>query len=210
MKEELQQALRALEKNLKDIQAANETVKIIRTQAAEDIKAAGDVINKINQEIDIIDSHFKNWLDTFGTSTKTTFKTFETKAQESVKKITELNDTLKGQMDANLDTMSESNRLLFQKYETAWSKHNQELDRVYLKLEATQQAFEGMKRQIDQVDFPKKLEGIGKSIGDVALSIEEQRDEIKQMNKSQNSKFTILMVMASLIIIFQLISMFIK
>jgi chromosome segregation ATPase len=210
MKEELQLALRALEKNLKDIQAANETVKAVRKQAADDIQAAGDVIQRINQEIDIIDSHFNNWLGNFDSTTKGTFQDFEFKAKESIKKLTGLNDELKSHVDSNLQSMSESNRLLFQKYEATWTKHNQELDRAYLKLESMQQGFDSMKRQIDQVDFPKKLEGIENSIADLEERLGNQEKQLSESTNSQSMNFTVLIVLGGVIILIQLISMFWK
>jgi chromosome segregation ATPase len=210
MKEELHLALRALEKNLKDIQAANETVKEVRVKAAEDIQAASKVIQRINAEIDEIDEHFKNWLSSFDDSTKNTFKVFEAKANESVKKMTALNEALKSQLDSTIESFSESNRLLFQKYESAWGKHNQELDRVFLKFEELKQTIEGLKSQIREVDFPAKLNKIFEGISGLEEVQESQTNKIQEGIDKQSSNFTILAVIGAVIIVLQVISFFIK
>jgi chromosome segregation ATPase len=210
MKEELHLALRALEKNLKDIQAANETVKEVRVKAAEDIQAASKVIQRINAEIDEIDEHFKNWLSSFDDSTKNTFKGFEAKANESVKKMTALNEALKSQLDSNIESFSESNRLLFQKYESAWGKHNQELDRVFLKFEELKQTIEGLKSQIREVDFPAKLNKIFEGISGLEEVQESQTNKIQEGIDKQGSNFTILAVIGAVIIVLQVVSFFIK
>jgi chromosome segregation ATPase len=210
MKEELHLALRALEKNLKDIQSANDTIKEVRGQAAEDIQAATKVIQRINAEIDEIDKHFKSWLISFDESTKDTFKKFEAKASESAKKMTALNDGLKSQVDSTVENFSDSNRLLFQKYESGWGKHNQELDTVFLKFEELKQTVESLKTEIKGIDFPSKLNKIFEVISALHEGQESQAEKLQEGIDKQGSNFTILAVIGAVIIVLQVISFFIK
>ena len=209
MKEELHLALRALEKNLKDIQAANETIKEMRGLAQSDIQTASKVVKKIDEELKNLEVEFKRAVSAFEQEGKETIKDYGSKVGSAVKEMTKLNDSLKEHIDSNVESLSQSNRLLFQKYETAWEKHNQELNRVFLKFEELKQAVEKLQGQIGQVDFPSRLNNITDSISQVAVGIESQSQLIQEGIKKQSSNFTILAIIGAVIIVLQLVSFFV-
>lgn len=209
MKEELHLALRALEKNLKDIQSANESVKEMRNLAQSDVEAASKVVKKIDSELKTLEVEFKKAVFAFEKEGKDTIKSYGFKVGEAVKEMTTLNDSLKAHVDTNMESLSKSNRLLFQKYETAWEKHNQELDRVFLKFEELKQAVERLKEEINQVDFPSKLNGISDSVSKIAEGVETQTQLIQKGVKKQDSNFMILAIMAGIIIVLAIVSFFV-
>lgn len=209
MKEELHLALRALEKNLKDIQAANETVKEMRSLAQSDIQAASKVVKKIDEELKTLEVEFKKAVSAFEKEGKDTIKSYGSKVGEAVKEMTKLNDSLKEHIDSNVESLSQSNRLLFQKYETAWEKHNQELNRVFLKFEELKQSIDKLQSQIGQVDFPSRLNSISESISIVSGGIEAQSQLIQEGINKQFSNFTILAIIGAVIILLQVVSFFV-
>jgi uncharacterized protein YukE len=209
MKEELHVALRALEKNLKDIQSANESVKEIRNLAHSDIKAAGNVVKAIDEELKKLEVEFKKSMLAFEKESKETIKGVEVKTGAAVKEMMNLNDSLKGHIDSNVESLSQSNRLLFQKYDNAWEKHNQELNRVFLKFEELKQSVEKLKTEINEVDFPNKLNKISASISGLEGMLESQNNLIEEGNSKQGSNFMILAVIGAVIIVLQLISFFV-
>lgn len=172
MKEELQKALRSLEKNLKDIQSANETVQQVRDQAKEHIVLAGNVINKVNTDLDEVNKHFYRWMGDFSDESTSTFNKFESKASEAVRQLSDLNDTLKKKYSAKFDSLTESNTQLFQKYESDWEKHNQEINRLFLRFGDLRQTINHLKEEINEVDFHKKLKMIS---GDIEQINQKQK-----------------------------------
>ncbi|PZV79571.1 hypothetical protein CLV31_1143 [Algoriphagus aquaeductus] len=209
MKEELHLALRALEKNLKDIQAANETVKEMRSLAHSDIDAASKVVKKIDVELQTLEVEFKRAVSAFEKEGKDTIKSYGIKVGEAVKDMTKLNDSLKEHVDSNMESLSESNRLLFQKYETSWGKHNQELDRVFLKFEELKQAIGKLQVEIAQVDFHSKLNKISDSVSLVADGLDSHSQAIQAGIKKQTSNFTVLAIIGAIIIVLQVVSFFV-
>ena len=208
MKEELHLALRALEKNLKDIQAANETVKEIRGIAQSDIQAATKVVKKIDEELRTLEVEFKKAIFAFEKEGKDTIKKYGFKVGEAVKEMTQLNDYLKDHVKSNLESLSQSNSSLFQKNESSWEKHNQELDRVFQKFEDLKQSIEKLKQEIAEVDFPKRLNIIYNSITELGTKIETQSQTISQGIENQKINFTAILVMAAVILVLQLVSFF--
>lgn len=209
MKEELHLALRALEKNLKDIQAANETVKEMRSLANSDIEAASKVVKKIDVELQTLEVEFKRAVSAFEKEGKDTIKSYGIKVGEAVKDMTKLNDSLKEHVDSNMESLSQSNRLLFQKYEAAWEKHNQELDRAFLKFEELRQSVGRLIDEIGKVDFPSKLNKISDSVSLVADGLDSHSQAIQAGITKQTSNFTILAIIGAVIIVLQLVSFFV-
>lgn len=209
MKEELNAALRALEKNLKDIQAANELVKEMKNLALSDIQTAIKVVKKIDEGLNTLDVEFKKSMFSFEKESKDVIKSFGFKVGEAVKEMTKLNDSLKVHIDFNVESLSQSNRLLFQKYENAWERHNQELNRVFLKFEDLRQSVDKLKDDINQIDFPTKLNKISDSIFHMESGLDSQANLIKESISKQGSNFTILAFLGVVIIILQVVSFFI-
>jgi len=210
MKEDLQQALRTLEKNLKDIQSANDTVKLVRAQASEDIKLAGKVIQRIDSEIDLIDSHFNKWLTGFSESTKSTFRKFDNKASDAVKHMVDLSDNLKSHVSANTSSLSESNKLLFQKYEISWDKHDQELNRVFNKFEELKQTIDKLKREIKDVDFPSRLNALTDEMVKIENLQKRQTEKVALGFRKQGIANAIFTGIGVIIIIFELADFYLR
>lgn len=209
MKEELHLALRALEKNLKDIQSANDTVKEIKSLAQSDIQAAGKVVKKIDEELKNLEVEFKKAVFAFEKEGKDTIKSYGFKVGDAVKEMTSLNDSLKEHIDSNVESLSQSNRLLFQKYESSWEKHNQELNRVFLKFEELKQSIEKLKEEINGVDFPVKLDKISNSISQLENGVDTQAELLQESINKQASNFTILAIIGGVIIVLQVVSFFV-